>query len=133
MKIKLNRFFLFYNKAYLCSFLILHGILFALPLALIIIMKQAEIWNVGLLSAVNILIYFAIKHNYPKSFDIVGSTITFIKYDNLGRRDGNFKFLITLSDLRNISFSQNPIEKIFNVGRITLMATPYAEIISEPP
>ncbi len=133
MIFKLNRLFLFSNKSYRRSFLILHGIFFALPLAFIIITNQAAIWNVGFVIIENIIIYFAIKHNYPKSFEIVENTITFTEHNNLGRRDGNFKILITLSDLRNVSFSQNSFEKLFKVGRIHLKATPTAEIISGTP
>ena len=130
MTIKLNKAFLFYNRDYLISFVFIHSLFFTVPAVILLVSNGIALWNFLILLAFNIAIFFMLRHTYPNKIEIKNKSIRFVEYTNMMQRGNKVKAAITLHDIRNVSFKQSKLEKLFNVGRISLMASPDVEIIS---
>ena len=116
--------------------LILLFLLISLELALFYFGKNEKTVGQSIFVIVFIMVFTVVWLFFcsPKCFYFDGKTIEFYNYRNINSadRDGNRKvsFFVRrgwwfkkehyiLSELENVTFSQNPIESIFNTGRIT--------------
>ncbi len=129
MKIKLNKLFLFYSEAYRRQFSISHALFFLAPIALLFIIDELAWWLCAIMAVINILIFFLIRREYPSELEATPDSIVFTEYNQLGRAGYGVKAKIILKNVRKVKFEQSAFEKLFNKGRITLVADASYEIV----
>lgn len=128
MKIKLNKLFLFYSEAYRRQFSISHAMFFLAPIALLFIIDELAWWLAAIMVAINIMIFFLIRREYPAEIEATKDAIIFTEYNQLGRAGYGVKAKITLKNVRRVKYEQSAAEKLFNIGRITVVADASYEI-----
>ncbi len=129
MKIKLNKLFLFFSEAYRRQFAVSHGLFFFIPIALLFIIDELVWWIVAIMVAINIAVFFLIRRDYPSSIEADEGAIVFTEYNQLGRAGYGVKAKITLKNVRRVKYEQSKIEKLFDIGRISVVADASAEVV----
>ncbi|MBO5195539.1 MAG: hypothetical protein J6C03_00415 [Clostridia bacterium] len=129
MKISLNKLFLFYSEAYRHQFSVSHGLFFLAPIVLLFILGELVWWIAVIFAIINVMIFFLIRRDYPSSLEAEKDSIVFTEYDQLGRAGYGVKAKITLKNVRRVKYKQSAFEKIFNIGRLTVVADASFEIV----
>ncbi len=130
MKLNLNKLFLFYSEAYRRQFTISHSLFFLIPIALLFIINELVWWIAAIMVVINIAIFFLIRRDYPSSLEASEDGVSFIEYNQLGRAGYGVKAKIILKNVRRVKYEQSKFEKIFNIGRITVVADASFEIVT---
>ncbi|MBR6650202.1 MAG: hypothetical protein IKL36_02210 [Clostridia bacterium] len=128
MKATLNKLFLFYSDAYRHQFAISHTLFFLIPMGLLFIINELVWWIAAIMIVINIAIFFLIRRDYPSSIEANEDSVCFTEYNQLGRAGYGVKAKITLKNIRRVKYEQSKLEKLFNIGRITLVADASFEI-----
>lgn len=124
--IRLNRFFLLGNGEYRKTFLFIVTVFGLIPMILLISTHALAWWNVLLLFLLNSICCVIVSLEYPGKLYFEAGTINFTeRYSST--RGSAVRANVTLTDLREIRFAQNRVERLFGVARLCLTATPQAE------
>ncbi len=129
MKIKLSKLFLFYSEAYRRQFLISHTLFFFAPIALLFIINELVWWIAAIMAVINIVLFFLIRREYPAEIEATKDAIIFTEYNQLGRAGYGVKAKIALKNVRRVKYEQSTFEKLFDIGRITVVADASVEIV----
>ena len=130
MKLKLNKLFLFSGETYRRQFTISHTLFFLIPGGLLFILHELVWWIAVIMALINVAIFYLVRREYPSSLDADADGISFVEYNQLGRAGYGVKAKIILKNVRRVRYEQNKFEKIFNIGRITVVADASFEIVT---
>lgn len=125
-KIRLNRLFLLGNAEYRRTFLIVLVMFVLLPVILLICFGALAWWNVLLLVLLDAVICVGVALKYPRTLWFRGGTLEF-EENFVSGRSSAIRAMVTLTDLRDVRFVQNAVERRFGVARLCLTATPQVE------
>ena len=129
MKTKLNKLFLFSSDVYKRQFTRAHLLFFVAPVALLFIMNELRWWLALFFFAINVVLFFLIRREYPSYIEIDDGCVLFNEYNNLGNTNG-VRVVITMSNIKRIEFSQSSFEKLFNMGQIKVSGEPSVKVVN---
>ncbi len=124
-KIRLNRLFNIFSPKMYKFLLVINSVLLILGIYFICVNKQSIIIYLSSVALVNIIAVVNIVLHCPKTILINKEMAEFDDYINMRPRylHGNgfwwLKVSYSVTDIKDIQFYQNVIEKIFNAGHIS--------------
>ena len=124
--IRLNRLFLLGNAEYRKAFVFVVAAFGLLPLVVLLCCGALAWWNLLLIVLLDTVICVTLALEYPRVLWLRAGTLEFNERFTVGR-GSSVRAMVTLTDLREVSFVQNPLEKKFGVARLCLTGTPSVE------
>ena len=129
-ELKLSRAFLFTDLAYIIAFLVVHGLLCALPVFAMIHYNRFNPILFAIIAAMNIFIFVIMIRSFPSKLYIGDGKIAFEEKQRLNRGEKSLRIMIMLESISAIEIKQSILEKLFGRCHIRVSGNPGYEIVS---
>ncbi len=122
MTIRLHRIFNLFRREFQRNCLILGCIFLILPLLVLILLGAFHVVFVLPLIALNLLGFFSLLLGYPKKAEFRHGALTYTENYEISKGERR-RLHFRITEIRQVEYVQNKLEKRLNIGRIRFRGT----------
>ena len=117
MTLRLHRIFNLFRREFWKSYLVPGIAFFAVPLLALILLDAFHFLYVGIIVGLNLIGFFSLLAGYPRRATLRDGVLTYTENYEISKGERR-RLHFRITEIRQVEFIQNNLEKRLNVGRI---------------